>query len=309
MSQKSSSNSQQVKTTKTSFNLGQLDKEQNLKRKELILDIEKQLKGKVIIYFANFTHPFGIISGEDIMLFEETLASIGKTERLFLIINSPGGYPDAAEKMIMLCRARCKKFYVVVPNEAKSAATMISLGADEIWMSHISELGPIDPIITHNQNNFQAWAYLSGFNSIKGEIIESKNPLLIQMYLPLLNKIDPTILDICLRTTYDAKKFAEKWLKKHMLKRNQKQAEKTAEILSSADKYLTHTKVIDYKEARRHLKLKVKYIRKETRLWKNIWELYVRAQKHITDQNLTKMVGSSSIEIGQSVSVKKIEKS
>ena len=32
-----------------------------------------------------------------------------------------------------------------VPRRAKSAATLISLGADEIHMGHLSELGPIDP--------------------------------------------------------------------------------------------------------------------------------------------------------------------
>lgn len=287
------------------FNIAQLDLEQDVKRKELVKSIEDILKGRVITYFANFPHPFGIIHNEDIMLFEEILRSVGKTENLFLIINSPGGLPDVAEKMIILCRSRCKNFYVIVPNQAKSAATMIALGADKIFMSHASELGPIDPIIQYGENNFPAQAYLNGFYSIKDEILESKNPLLVQTYLPLLSKIDPTVVDICERSVADSEIFAIKWLKKHMLRHDKKQAEKTAAKLSNAEEYLTHSKVIDYNDAKKRLKLNVQLIDKESDLWKLIWELYVRSQKYIAQGNLTKLLSSNSLEIRQSISVKR----
>jgi len=34
---------------------------------------------------------------------------------------------------------------VAVPRHAKSAATMIALGADQVHMGLLSELGPVDP--------------------------------------------------------------------------------------------------------------------------------------------------------------------
>lgn len=281
------------------FNLATLNAEDDIKRKKLIMSLETTLNGRVITYFANFQHPLGIIHGEDIMLFEEILKVVNNTENLYLIINSPGGYPDVAEKMIMLCRARCKNFYVIVPNQAKSAATMIALGSDKIFMSDVSELGPIDPILSAGQSNFQAWAYLSGFEEIKNEILRTKNPLLVQLYLPILSKIDPTILDFCKRTVYDSRLFAEKWLKKHMMKTNMRQAKRTAKMLSEAEEYLTHTKIIDYQEAKARLKLTVEYIDKSSDLWKQIWELYVRSQNYIMKTQLSKLFGSSTLEIRQ----------
>jgi Serine dehydrogenase proteinase len=44
-----------------------------------------------------------------------------------------------------LKRLSAKKFAVAVPRRAKSAATLLSLGADEIHVGMMSELGPIDP--------------------------------------------------------------------------------------------------------------------------------------------------------------------
>ena len=44
-----------------------------------------------------------------------------------------------------MIREYCEKFSVLIPYRAHSAATMISLGADEIVMTDLSELSPIDP--------------------------------------------------------------------------------------------------------------------------------------------------------------------
>jgi len=61
------------------------------------------------------------------------------------MINSPGGNADVAEKMIRMCRQRFQTFNIIVPDYAKSAATMIALGSDKIMMGYLAELGPIDP--------------------------------------------------------------------------------------------------------------------------------------------------------------------
>jgi ClpP class serine protease len=51
--------------------------------------------------------------------------------------------------MVDMCRTHLagtdQKLRVIVPNIAKSAATLFALGADEILMGYLSELGPIDP--------------------------------------------------------------------------------------------------------------------------------------------------------------------
>jgi membrane-bound ClpP family serine protease len=65
---------------------------------------------------------------------------------LLLVLNSNGGRISAAYFISKVCReAACGRFVVAVPRRAKSAATLICCGADEIHMGSLSELGPIDP--------------------------------------------------------------------------------------------------------------------------------------------------------------------
>lgn len=65
-----------------------------------------------------------------------------------LIIHSGGGQIEPAYLLSKSCKKLSNsKFVVAIPRKAKSAATLISLGADEIHMGLMSELGPIDPQI------------------------------------------------------------------------------------------------------------------------------------------------------------------
>jgi len=71
-----------------------------------------------------------------------------KGKNVLLILVSPGGSIEPAFQISRICREFSKdKFAVVIPRAAKSAATLISLGAHEIHMGLLSELGPIDPQI------------------------------------------------------------------------------------------------------------------------------------------------------------------
>lgn len=67
---------------------------------------------------------------------------------ILLVVYSGGGRIEPAYLISKTCKYLAKdKFVVAVPRKAKSAATLIALGADEIHMGLMSELGPIDPQI------------------------------------------------------------------------------------------------------------------------------------------------------------------
>lgn len=67
---------------------------------------------------------------------------------ILLVLYSFGGDVASAYLISKLCREFTKeKVVVAVPRLAKSAATLICCGADEIHMGSLSELGPIDPQI------------------------------------------------------------------------------------------------------------------------------------------------------------------
>jgi Serine dehydrogenase proteinase len=61
-----------------------------------------------------------------------------------LVIDSPGGYAKCAYQIASLLRRRCGRFVAVVPQYAKSAATLLALGADRIILGEDAELGPLD---------------------------------------------------------------------------------------------------------------------------------------------------------------------
>lgn len=65
---------------------------------------------------------------------------------ILLLLLSRGGQIEPAYQISKICRTFAKsKFVVTIPRAAKSAATLIALGADEIHMGMLAELGPIDP--------------------------------------------------------------------------------------------------------------------------------------------------------------------
>jgi hypothetical protein len=76
-------------------------------------------------------------------------ASSGARDRpILLVVDNLGGSIGPGYLISKTCKQLAhEKFVVAVPRKAKSAATLLSLGADEIHMGLMSELGPIDPQI------------------------------------------------------------------------------------------------------------------------------------------------------------------
>jgi ClpP class serine protease len=69
-------------------------------------------------------------------------------DKLELLLHSPGGNAACAYQAIRFFRRHCKTLNVIVPLMAKSAATLMCLGADAIFMGELADLGPIDVQIT-----------------------------------------------------------------------------------------------------------------------------------------------------------------
>jgi hypothetical protein len=79
----------------------------------------------------------------------------GEFDNVDLFIFSRGGDSDAPWSIVSTIREVFpdKKFNVLIPFRAHSAATIISLGADEIVMTEKAELGPIDITISNSPLN------------------------------------------------------------------------------------------------------------------------------------------------------------
>ena len=243
-------------------------------RRDLIRKIEGQTRRSIIVYFADVRDPAGTIDHDDIAPFGDLLE---KTEpNLDLLIHSPGGDIDAAEKIVYMCRSKAKTFRVIVPEYAKSAATLIALAADSILMGYASELGPIDPQITITTPEGRgvqrpARSFLDGLEDIKKKVAEEGG--LSPVYYPPLSQLDPALLDYCNKAIKRSREFAEKWLKKHMLADNPDKAAAVANRLLDVDRYLSHGIVINHEEAT-EMGLRVDYLPPDNELWRALWVLH-----------------------------------
>jgi hypothetical protein len=101
---------------------------------------------RVIVYWLT---DFARISEAVVPSLYDQLSAIGKQEKLDLFVFSRGGDTEAPWRIVTLLREFCDKFSVLVAYKALSAATVLAMGADEIVMTPLGVLSPIDPSRTH----------------------------------------------------------------------------------------------------------------------------------------------------------------
>jgi len=70
-------------------------------------------------------------------------------KELHLVVDSNGGDPYSAVKIIRILRSKFDKIIGFVPFKAMSAATLMLLGTHEIYMGEESQLGPLDLPMEH----------------------------------------------------------------------------------------------------------------------------------------------------------------
>lgn len=116
-------------------------------RKQLIQQIEGLRQSRIITYLTSDRQgPLNARIAMDVIpIINKQLQTIGKTKNIDFLLYSTGGDTMVPWRLVSMIRDYCDKFSVLVPYKAHSAATMIALGADEIVMSNLSELSPIDP--------------------------------------------------------------------------------------------------------------------------------------------------------------------
>ena len=142
-------------------------------RTKLIKQIERSTQSSVAVLYHNLNSPYAILDDDDAEMLEGVLSVSPLTRPLLLIINSNGGLPLAAERLVHVARTYAPKgFRTMVVQKAKSAATMICLGSDQIYMTRTSELGPIDPQIFgfDKTQRISVDSYLGAYDKLMDDI-------------------------------------------------------------------------------------------------------------------------------------------
>lgn len=180
-----------------------------------------------------------------------------------VLIHSPGGMAEAAHSIVEILRGSFSDVRFIVPNIAKSAATMLVLSGDYILMDNFSELGPIDPQfgLRKGDGSFitaPAQAIIDQFELAEQRV--SQNPKLLVPWLPILQQYGPSLYQQAKNAIDLSKTLVEEWLKKYMLcyypDRDIK-AKAVAEYLADHNNFKSHAKRVGLNDIRTIEALKV----------------------------------------------------
>jgi hypothetical protein len=122
-------------------------------RLSIIKRIESLRESRVLTYVTSDRQGASAQIGEDaIRPMYDHLRKMTHCKRLDLYIYSRGGAIDMPWRIVTALRATADEWNILVPFRANSAATLIALGADHIFLGRQGELGPIDPILGIQRN-------------------------------------------------------------------------------------------------------------------------------------------------------------
>ncbi len=134
----------------------------------------------------------GPIADRSVALLEDLIYDASPGQDLHVLLHSPGGDGEAAVRLIRSMQARSREVTVVVPDQAKSAATLLALGAHHILMGPTSDLGPVDPQLFVGDGQSGQLVAAKDIIAAVEEAVEAvqKEPNTHRIYASLLGGVD-----------------------------------------------------------------------------------------------------------------------
>lgn len=260
-------------------------------RQQLFLDLEQHLKRPVVTVFTSFHYPVAI-GDEDVEMLEGMLRSLALENGVAVMISSPGGSGLAAERMINLLRSYSGtgEYWAIVPAKAKSAATMVCLGASKILMGPASELGPVDPQQVFGDKIVSVHHIIDSYHKLFRGAAQARGNL--EPYLQQLVKYDAANISH-LETERDlATDMAVEWLHTGMLSNMSKtDIKKNMQVFLLPKHTKAHGRPIYHKEAAK-CGLNIEFYNLHSPIWDTVYELNVRSSDYVL-HSAAKMIETS----------------
>jgi hypothetical protein len=235
---------QQPQGILTEYMRQRLDSQHLQQERESQLRRISQLRGgrDVLVYAANLAsrHELVPVGYADLVPLADFISTM-KAGAIDLVLETPGGSGEVAEDIVRLLRKRYDDVAVIVPGCAKSAGTLIAMGANELIMGPMSSLGPIDAQLSSaGKPPYSAHAFLEGLEKIKEEVDASGN--LNKAYIPILQQISPGDIQHARNAQDFAKTLVTQWLNDYKFK-NWTTHRSTGEPVTDADRLARADKI------------------------------------------------------------------
>jgi len=241
-------------------------------RKTCYKEIEKYRERPLLVYATKFLEKLppdvpNFIDISDVDGFTDLINSING-KKVDVLLHSPGGQADATERIVGILRNKFDEVNFLVPHSAYSAATMLALSGNNIFLHPSAVLGPIDPQI----NGVPTRSIKNGFEKVKKKISE-EGPESLPAYIPLIEKYSIDLLELCEDSEKLAKKLVETWLKEYMFKGEEnKYIKEATDFFSNYDEHLTHSRPFSFNKLS-SLNLKIELA--DNVLRDLLWEAYI----------------------------------
>jgi ClpP class serine protease len=274
-------------------------------RKQALKNITKSFENRYIISFYTSFRYGGSIEENDFEMLRTILVSSNtiKNRKILFIINSPGGNPLAAEKIIkLLSEYSDNDFWVLIPGTAKSAATLICFGSSKIILSPISELGPIDLQIDRGNGILMpTYTIVEAYDKLMEKGINLEEGQNIAPILQQLQSFDPSEIEQFRRINELSSDIAVKVLKHCMMRKvNQREVKKVINIFTDPEKSKTHGRPIfgsDIERVDKNRYFNIECVKTTDKIWQNITEYHMRMVAHMRGNQIVKVIESEEDSI------------
>ena len=239
-------------------------------RQDLIKSLEQLLGGrKILCYICGRNTE---IDRDDTAGFVDLLHNICAGDKIDLVLHTGGGDIDAAEKLIKLIQARVGAdghIRAIVPDYAKSAGTIMALGAHAILMSDSSELGAIDPQFwlkdgKGNDICYSALQYLAAYKQHEEALKRDRDDPVAQL---MFDKFDPVLV-----RKFEGIRDRARSLAEDLLKRRSLPYTTIVSNLMDIARWRSHNQMISAADAF-EIGLPIENIATDSDVWRKYWEL------------------------------------
>lgn len=285
------------------------------KRQKIIKSIEEIRNSRVITYITSDRPGItSMIDPGDLREIFDHLNNISKGTKVDLFIYSRGGNSITAWALVNLFREYTDDLNVIVPYKAHSCATAIAIGANQIIMGRMAELGPVDPTlaaIVENKRIDVSTEDLSSYISfLKDKFKIKREKQTIQAFNQLAENVKPLLLGRAYRSYIKARDDTTKLLRLHL--DDESKIKFIADYL--VEKLYAHDHIINRKEAKEQIGLNAHFA--DGDLEKYMWDLYLeyetllKLKEQYTDEqtsgNIPRIIPITAIESNNLFSVKKV---